>query len=135
MLITLRLPGHPRLLAAALEGLCAVNEFIFDRVAFPSLYDTGIRYRPEDRGTEEWWSAPTVLEHGYGDCEDLVCWRVAELRVRGDVNARPRVIWAGMRTMHVLVEHGSGLIEDPSQILGMPAPWSPITWTRASFKN
>jgi hypothetical protein len=92
----------------------------------PLLYDSGVRYVPED-GTEEWPDIPTVLAAGVGDCEDLVMYRVAELRVRYHVRCRPFIRWRqnpnGHRLYHCLVAirraNGSQRIEDPSRRLGM----------------
>lgn len=87
----------------------------------PSLYDSGVVYRPE-RGTENWCDIPHVLKQQWGDCEDLACWRIAELRFRG-VKARPWIKW-NPRAKHHMVYHAvvrlpDGRVEDPSKALGM----------------
>lgn len=95
----------------------------------PWLYESGIVYKPED-GTEEWPDIPTLLEAGAGDCEDLVMYRVAELRMRKRVKCRPFIRWrenqkTGYRLYHCLVAitrpDGRFIIEDPSKRLGMGA--------------
>jgi hypothetical protein len=57
------------------------------------------------------------------NCEDLACWRAAELRVRHDVQAEPTFIWKlranGGYLYHILVKYPDGRIEDPSRTLGM----------------
>lgn len=93
----------------------------------PWLYESGVRYVPED-GTEEWPDIPSVLAAGEGDCEDLVMYRVAELRMRKHVKCRPFIRWrqngkTGYRLYHCLVAikrpDGRVIIECPSKRLGM----------------
>lgn len=91
----------------------------------PALYESGVRYSTESRrhAPEEWCDAAVVLRRGWGDCEDLAAWRVAELRLAG-VAAVPLVTWqlrrAGGRLFHVRVRYPDGQhIEDPSARLGM----------------
>lgn len=83
----------------------------------PPLYRSGVRYRQE-RGTEDWNTAPVVLKRGYGDCEDLAAWRAAELRVMG-IPAHGIVKRTGPKMFHALVLWPDGRVEDPSKILGM----------------
>ena len=85
----------------------------------PSLYSTGVRYKRDPE--EEWLTIPFVIRQGYGDCEDLACWRVAELRRRGE-HARLRIVEKrmGNKTLfHILVRRANGKTEDPSRRLGM----------------
>jgi hypothetical protein len=114
----------------------------------PSLYDSGVRYQRE-KNAEDWKDIVNILADKDGDCEDLSCWRIAELRVRG-VKAEPFLYWqntaAGGRLYHALVWRESvtadlpparstgpvlwaardrngkpqpGWVEDPSRVLGM----------------
>ena len=56
------------------------------------------------------------------NCEDLACWRIAELRVRHNENARPHITAkkiGNFTLFHIMVRRGDGSIEDPSRILGM----------------
>ncbi len=57
------------------------------------------------------------------NCEDLACWRAAELRVREGILAEPTFIWKlrpnGGYLYHILVRYPDGRIEDPSRTLGM----------------
>lgn len=108
-------------LQEGLDYLTAINEWHLSRRNFPPLYQSGVRYHTEEPGFEEWWDIPTVLAHGWGDCEDLGCWRVAELRKAG-IRATPtykakkiRGIWL----VHILARFPDGALEDPSKILGM----------------
>ena len=82
-----------------MEALCRVNqthlrqfdEFrkrgLIDR-SYPSVYRSGLHYETE-KGTEIWPDIPSLLmgtmgkgvyPGPWGDCEDLACYRVAELR-------------------------------------------------------
>ena len=108
-------------LCGLMFGLVQVNRgWLKHYPATPQFYRLGVLYRPE-RGTEAWADIPTILERGYGDCEDLACWRCAELNNKG-VKASPYITWrkAGGRTIyHALVKWPNGKIEDPSRATGM----------------
>lgn len=110
-----------RALTWLMFGLSEVNrEFLEAYPATPSLYTSGVLYRLETN-SEIWQDIPATLARGFGDCEDLACWRIAELQAQG-INAMPYVTWrkSGGRTIyHALVRHPDGLIEDPSRALGM----------------
>jgi hypothetical protein len=91
----------------------------------PRLYDSGVRYKREPWGYEQWITIPSIIRQGGADCEDLAAWRVAELRTKG-INARP--MWRyhegtgpngkPFRMYHILVWTPYG-IDDPSARLGM----------------
>lgn len=107
----------------------------------PNLYDSGVFYTEEPDGQDDWLDIPACLErHRQGlaiDCEDLACWRVAELRVRmGERDAEPDVTVSDLpdrsgrlvTTYHIRVKRGAAagvdtlgrrLIECPSTLLGM----------------
>lgn len=89
--------------------------------AVPSIYKSGVSYQAEEH-TEIWQDIPTLLENRFGDCEDLACWRVAELNFAG-IKAKPYLKWrnTGPRqsVMHATVAWPDGRIEDPSAALGM----------------
>ena len=63
-----------------------------------------------------------------GDCEDLACWRVAELRMAGERNATHAISVDDLpdrsgrivTTFHIFILRGDGRSEDPSRLLGMP---------------
>ena len=90
--------------------------------ATPSLYESGIRYEEEPLGREDWQDIPDTIARGVGDCEDLACWRIAELRVRHAEHATP-YLKRDQRESHVLyhvaVRRLDGSLEDPSRVLGM----------------
>ena len=129
-------PRSQQALLWMLEALCKINEGHLAERPYPPLYESGVRYQRED-GTEEWLDIPTIIEAGWGDCEDLACWRVAELRKQGH-RAGPYVRFRNidgvfhyhalvMRYRPVLKRSEAGLIEhlapvgldDPSRVLGM----------------
>jgi hypothetical protein len=125
------------ILQFALDCLTAANTaWLLEHPETPLLYESGVRYTEEPPGVDEWLDIPECLfRHARGlpiDCEDLACWRVAELRVRyGERDARHHVTVADLpdprtgevvTTFHISVQRGraggSGL-EDPSRNLGM----------------
>lgn len=145
--------SHFAPLVFMLEGLIKLNEWhitrSFKRAAagmgapFPPLYSTGIYYQEDPAGQENWRDAPAILERftqtGKGcDCDQLVCWRVAELRCAG-IPAEPVIKWQhlphelavslgypakfvpaeGLWLVHCCVRFGNGSIEDISKNLGM----------------
>lgn len=121
MRLGLSLPASRAALAAALEGLVRVNETMLARRRFPPLYMSGVRYRREPRGGEDWQTADRVLARMAGDCEDLAAWRAAELRVYGGEHAIATVKRTGPRMWHAVVLRADGSIDDPSRALGMGA--------------
>jgi hypothetical protein len=90
--------------------------------AAPLLYQSGVRYVAEPRGKERWQDIPETLERKEGDCEDLACWRIAELRVREGDRAQPKIKKAVFRDVvvyHITLERQDLTPEDPSRVLGM----------------
>lgn len=95
----------------------------------PRIYESGCKYTHED-DTEDWEAIPSIMRHGGGDCEDLGCWRVAELRESGEP-AKPYLKFSeveGFWHYHIQVQRfrkdangnwKAGQIEDPSALLGM----------------
>lgn len=94
----------------------------------PGVYEAGLRYEPEEIGRDDWRDIPSILDHKGGDCEDLACYRVAELRFRHGEPAKPYVSskivkskrYGTFTLYHIRVERVDGTIEDPSKDLGMP---------------
>ena len=112
-----------------LDALVRLDRLIMSKVKVPPLYKSGVYYQEEPPGQENWQSALDLLKKGFGDCEDLAAYRVAELRRRG-IAARPyvkkpRLVGGGRVLMyHIQVWRpgppgGRPWIEDPSRILGM----------------
>ncbi len=112
-----------------LEALTMANvAYLLDHPATPDLYASGVRYLQEPDGRDEWQDIPDTLARQSGDCEDLACWRVAELRVRhGEPNATRSISVSTLLdgrgrpvTMyHITVLRQNGEQEDPSRKLGM----------------
>lgn len=95
----------------------------------PALYASGVRYQRETpthggHNEERFLAIPWVLRLGWGDCDDLTGWRVAELRYTGeDPHAAPEAVEVQPNRWHAVVRRGNGSIEDPSERLGMVATW------------
>jgi hypothetical protein len=96
----------------------------------PLLYSSGVRYQREPNAFryEEFADIPTVLKRGWGDCDDLVAWRVAEIQHREKRPADPLIYWrlherpngSPLTIWHVQVRRqDTGEVEDPSRLLGM----------------
>jgi hypothetical protein len=112
-----------------LEALTMANvAYLLDNPSAPELYASGVRYQQEPDGRDEWQDIPDTLARRSGDCEDLACWRVAELRVRhGEPNATRSISVSTLLdargqpvTMyHITVLRQNGAQEDPSRKLGM----------------
>lgn len=102
----------------ALEAVIAINLGIMRRMKLPLLYKSGVRYKPEpNNGYEDFDNALVVLARKNGDCDDLVAWRIAELRKMGE-NAQVRIVWPrGSRRYHAQVRRADGTVEDPSRVL------------------
>lgn len=132
-----------RILMALLDALTSINvDILKTRPSLPGLYQSGVRYRREAVGQEDWCDYIELLRLGHGDCEDLCCARAAELRVRHNVAARPTVkgpkrLPNGIMLYHIQVQLPDGTIEDPSRKLGMgsrPVPYE-HTYTIAQLRG
>lgn len=121
--------SRDRVLKILLWALVDLNrEYLRCNPRTPSLYKSGVRYIREREGEELWPTIGEVIRAGGGDCEDLACWRVAELREQG-VDAHPA--WRHRKVQmpsgaiatlyHILVWTPKGF-EDPSKRLGMGGP-------------
>lgn len=115
-----------------LDLLTRINwRFLRDNPRTVPLYQSGVRYRDEPYGQEEWQDIPTLYKAQFGDCEDLACALAAE-RQRQGVAARATYKWKQIRIrspktgqlenvflFHIIVVLPDGSIEDPSKRLGM----------------
>lgn len=151
MRLSMVVPDLPIVLNEAMEGLARVNALMLlaalkNGRPVPPLYsDAFVRYKLEPNGREWWQTVADNIVEKTADCEDLATHRVAELRVApilalGSLDralstfgaraiaagrlypARPVCKRTGRKTMHALVEHPDGRIEDPSRALGMKVP-------------
>lgn len=110
----------PAALNEALEGLVRLNVAELCDEPRPPIYESGVRYKPEPVGRENWDAAAIVFPRGTGDCEDLAAIRAAQLRNSGvDPGARAVVRRSGPRLWHAIVARSDGTTEDPSRKLGM----------------
>lgn len=121
--------SRDRVLKILLWALIRLNrEYLRMNPSTPKLYASGVRFIREREGEEIWPDIGEVIRMGGGDCEDLACWRVAELLEMG-VPARPawrhRKVRMPSGTIgilyHILVWTPKGF-EDPSRIMGMGGP-------------
>jgi hypothetical protein len=89
-------------------------------------------------GGERFRDVGRIIENGRGDCDNVACWRVAELRQSG-IKASPYITWKprldGGVTYHVLVKWPDGTHEDPSLLLGMGGPARAADRQRELDKN
>lgn len=136
MYVVTKLPGLGTDLSVSLSfiilGLAEAWSLELARNPLPPFYGCKIKYVPEpaDSEAEEWVDPYTCHERGYGDCDDMVIWRLAEIfvnanfdprRGRDDIPAWP-AIYAhddGQR-YHVAIKHKNPSkykdgIEDPSK--------------------
>lgn len=126
-----------------MEALCRINQDIIKvqkklGKPVPLMYGADIHYQREDG--QEWWKQGTELEskptelwqdiyttiaRKGGDCEDLACWRIAELRETFGRQAKPLVTYRvadGAYHFHALLwvmGPDGWRKEDPSDKLGM----------------
>lgn len=145
--------SHFAPLVFMLEGLVKVNEHHINQSfrrakaglgsPIPPLFSTGIRYQEDPPGKENWRDIYAILQHIANgakgiDCDQIVCWRVAELRCAG-IDAEPVIKWQhltreiaiklgfkpqfvpneGLWLVHCCVRFPDGSIEDTSKLLGM----------------
>lgn len=101
---------------------------------FPPLYSAGVKYTREPPGSEVWQSPYHAMGTKQADCEDLSCWRTAELWAAGETRARPTVKRISPRLRHILVQRADGTVEDPSLILGMHERRNPTGWRDEAAK-
>lgn len=113
-------------LILCLESMCQINEWHHRQSKLPPLYESGVKYKAEPPGKEGWLDTITLRRNGIGDCEDIACARVGELRHHCGIKAVPCIKWKNFQIdsrtvtlVHVLVLRPDGAIEDPSKVLGM----------------
>lgn len=116
-------PVDVRVLNMFVRTLCAYNVLWLRRhPETPNIYESGVRYRLQEIGIEQFRPIPLVLRAGEGDCDQLATWRAAELRERHKIKALPEVKQMGKRVFHVFVRLPNGKVEDTSARLGMAVP-------------
>jgi len=74
----------------AYEALVRANqEELKAHKQIPLIYESGVVYKQEPAGHEDWADIPTILKARWGDCEDLGGWLCAELREVWGIPCRP----------------------------------------------
>lgn len=84
----------------------------------PELYKSGVKYKAD---SDLWGDIPTTIQSGFGDAQELVCWRIAELRAKG-IPAKVYILVlkdGPIGTVHLQVALPNGDKEDPAHKLGM----------------
>ena len=114
---------------AILHAMVLINELYYKTYPkTPWLFESPVIYQEEPPMQESFDSVPVVLKRGWGDCDDLCAWRVAELNLAG-IRARPYIKWRvsgpNQHVYHAVVQWPDGRIEDPSLALGMGG--APVT--------
>lgn len=114
--------GHLAFLSAQLlNGLAAGYVPLASMCRLPPLYQSGIRFAMEPghgKGVEDFANPWTTLARGWGDCDDLILYRLVELLLSGE-RAHTRAEWLG-NAVHVVLRRENGMREDVSALLGAP---------------
>jgi hypothetical protein len=132
--------------ACCLDGFALGNAPMMLLWRLPPLYQSGVRFAFEPghgTGQEDFAQPPVVYTRRFGDCDDLVNWRLSELLAQslpkgfldGTSDTQLQALnalrlgvarrklphtmcqWVGTQ-LHVMVRHPDGSIEDPSRVLG-----------------
>ena len=107
---------------AALEAVTRLDESMIHSGDVPDFdaRPKGIIWKPEPKGDEFFDNAQTIIQRGWGDCDDLAPWKAASLRATGeDPGAIAKVVKSGPSMYHAIVERSDGAIDDPSVECGM----------------
>lgn len=133
-----------------LDGFALGCAPMFRSWRLPPLYASGVVFAYEPNhgsGEEDFAQPPDVYARQWGDCDDLICYRLSELlsatlpdsfyladersqlrtleRLRARMGAgklpATRCRWEG-ESLHVLIRFPDGREEDPSLLLGAPHP-------------
>lgn len=132
MFVVSKLPGEGLDLSYSIRDTILTQAKIWGRemVRRPlkPFYEYNIRYRPEPLSAEaeEWVDPYTVVKRGYGDCDDLVIFRLGQILIEYNYDfddmyailpAWPKVaddIDSG--NYHVFIGFPDGNYEDPAKI-------------------
>lgn len=83
----------------------------------PPLYGSGVRYADEPgagSGLEDFADPWTVHQRGWGDCDDLIRYRLCELYISGELTAAPAIHEPESELQHAAIRRADGSLEDPS---------------------
>lgn len=125
MFVVLRLPGKDTDLSRSIQSmiysLAKSWAVALANNPLPPFYECNIRYKPEPEASlaEEWTDPYTTFTRKYGDCDDMVIWRLAEIiNDSGVGSAWPSVAREiGTGKYHVLIAKNNGTYEDPARIM------------------
>src|SRR5260221_14657552 len=80
MKISSELPDHAAIVECVLEGFVRANQLLVESGVIPPdpMDVPGVRYQLEGPGEEDWKLGHNVVRDGWGDCEDVACWRPAD---------------------------------------------------------
>lgn len=126
MRIQVTIPGEPNAetLGIALEAATRLAQHDLASGEIPPIEDAikgGIEWQEEPPGEESFDKPSTVLERGWGDCDDLAPWLAAEMReTEFDTGASAIAIPSGPNQWHAIVRGTDGEVYDPSVWAGMP---------------
>ena len=111
-----------------IEDFCAalvrINLRKLATYRIPLLYQSGVRYHQE-HAEDAFQDCLSTYRRGFGDCDDLACWRAAELRKQGS-EARVEVQFLSIEpndsgspdfSFHAFVRRANGSIEDPTLLV------------------
>lgn len=107
-----------RYVKAVVEALADASAPMMERWRLAPLYEGRIRAQvdPEHGSGVERFRLPLqTAAQGWGDCDALAVYRIAELRAQG-IPATCRVDWRGPE-MHARVRLPGGGIEDPWKVM------------------
>ncbi len=102
------------------ERVCADTEKLLRQRAaeghpLPKMYESSVRCTPDPLTAETVLNAEAVISRGTADVEDLVAWRVAELRVAGETAKIGAFKSLRSDLMFLCVVRGDGKIEQPER--------------------
>lgn len=108
-----------RAIKVLLEVLGEAWALSFRKTPLPPLYESVVRYEREpNAGEYEDFKCPRrTYEDGFGDCDDLVIYRIAELRAKGERATVQVMRRMGTGRMHVRVKRANGKLEDPTLLV------------------
>lgn len=127
MRLVLGVPEHHvsrRVLAPVLEAATRLNEDMIRAGEIPTFDEALkkglVKWKAEPPGEERVDHARTVLDRGWGDCDDLGPWAAASDRATGrDPGAKADLYRSGPSTWHAITKQSDGSVRDPSQEAGM----------------
>jgi hypothetical protein len=107
-----------------LEAMVRLNQRMIEKGEVPTfdeaLKSGKVRWKAEPPGAERFDHALTVLQRGWGDCDDLAPWACASDRATGkDPACKSHVRRSGPGLWHAIVKQGDDSTRDPSREAGM----------------